>query len=204
MLDQVLIIVGVTVLIMVTPGPDMVIVTRNTFLGGGAGGLRTSAGVLLGNLVHISYCVLGIGWLISQSIVAFNVLKYAGAAYLLWLGVTAFRAEARRLDVGPAAPAQREQAWFLQGFVNNLLNPKGTLFYLGLFTVVIEPGTPAAGLALLIATTIGVSALFWVLFVYTLDRPVFRRAIERSQRAVNRLFGGLLIFLGVRVAFLER
>jgi len=204
MLDQVLIIVGVTVLIMVTPGPDMVIVTRNTFLGGVSGGLRTSGGVLLGNLVHISYCVLGIGWLISQSIVAFNVLKYAGAAYLLWLGVTSFRAESRRLDVEPAAPARRAQAWFLQGFVNNLLNPKGTLFYLGLFTVVIEPGTPPAGLALLIATTIGVSALFWVLFVYTLDRPVFRRAIERSQRAVNRLFGGLLVFLGVRVAFLER
>lgn len=204
MLDQVLIIVGVTVLIMVTPGPDMVIVTRNTFLGGAAGGLRTSGGVLIGNLVHISYCVLGIGWLISQSIVAFNVLKYAGAAYLLWLGLTSMLAQDRKLDVGKAAPARREQAWFVQGFVNNLLNPKGTLFYLGLFTVVIEPGTPAAGLALLIATTIGVSAAFWVLFVYTLDRPVFRRAIERSQRAVSRLFGGLLIFLGVRVAFLER
>ena len=71
---------------MISPGPDMVIVMRNTVAGGRDAGLRTSLGILTGNLVHIGYCVLGIGWLISQSIVAFSALKYAGAAYLVYLG----------------------------------------------------------------------------------------------------------------------
>lgn len=204
MLDQVLIIIGVTLLIMVSPGPDMVLVLRNTLVGGRGGGMSTSLGILSGNLVHISYCVAGIGWLISQSILAFNVLKYAGAAYLLWLGIASFRAGTERLDPGAATSRRTERGWFLQGFVNNLLNPKGTLFYLGLFTVIIEPGTSAAGMLLLIATTVTVSALFWIVFVFTLDRPGLRRFIERWQIAVHRMFGGLLVFLGVRVAFMER
>ena len=64
MVDQILVIVGVTFLVMVSPGPDMVLVLRNTFLGGRLAGLQTSLGILAGNLVHITYWVLGIGWLI--------------------------------------------------------------------------------------------------------------------------------------------
>ncbi len=204
MLDQVLIIAGVTLLIMVSPGPDMLLVIRNTFAGGRAGGLLTSLGTLSGNLVHIGYCVAGIGWLISQSIVAFSVLKYAGAAYLLWLGLASFRARGERLEPADGRQGPARRGWFVQGFVTNLLNPKGTLFYLGLFTVIIEPGTSAAGLLLLIATTVAVSAAFWLVFVWTLDRPGLRRFIERWQLTVNRLFGGLLVFLGLRVALLDR
>ncbi len=75
MVDQILVIVGVTFLVMISPGPDMVIVLRNTFMGGRVAGLETSLGVLVGNLVHITYCVLGIGWLISQSILAFTAVN---------------------------------------------------------------------------------------------------------------------------------
>ena len=74
MIDQLLVIVGITALVLISPGPDMVIVLRNTLLGGRRAGLVTSAGILAGNLVHITYCVLGIGWLISKSILAFTVL----------------------------------------------------------------------------------------------------------------------------------
>ena len=83
MVDQILVIVGITFLVMISPGPDMVLVLRNTLLGGQFGGLLTSLGVLTGNLVHITYCVVGIGWIISQSILAFTALKYAAAGYLI-------------------------------------------------------------------------------------------------------------------------
>jgi threonine/homoserine/homoserine lactone efflux protein len=69
----------------------MVLVLRNTFVGGRRAGLQTSMGILSGNLVHISYCVLGIGVLISQSILAFSALKYAAAVYLIYLGIMSFR-----------------------------------------------------------------------------------------------------------------
>jgi len=204
LIDQILVIVGVTFLVMVSPGPDMVLVLRNTFLGGRLAGLQTSLGVLAGNLVHITYCVLGIGWLISQSILAFTALKYAGAAYLIYLGVMSYRSGATTLDTGSSEGRRRNRTWFVQGFVNNVLNPKGTLFYLGVFTIVITPETSVSATLVLILIMMLVSASFWLFFVYTLDRPIIREFIERSQQIVNRIFGVLLVFLGMRVATIER
>jgi threonine/homoserine/homoserine lactone efflux protein len=97
MLDQILVIVSVTFLVMVSPGPDMVLVLRNTLVSGRPAGLQTSMGILSGNLIHITYCVLGIGLLISQSIIAFSALRYAGAAYLIYLGIVSVRSGAKTL-----------------------------------------------------------------------------------------------------------
>jgi RhtB (resistance to homoserine/threonine) family protein len=203
-LDQLLVIIGITVLVMISPGPDMIIVLRNTMLGGRTGGLRTSAGVLTGNLVHISYCIVGIGWLISKSIVAFSVLRYAGAAYLVYLGISSLLENRTRLDFESPDAADSNRGWFLQGFINNVLNPKGTLFYLGVFTMVITPDTTVPVTVLLVAVMMAISTGFWLLFVLTLDHPTVRQFIDRSQRTVNRLFGVLLVSLGLRVALIDR
>jgi RhtB (resistance to homoserine/threonine) family protein len=203
-LDQILIIVSVTALAMVTPGPDMVLVLRNTFAGGRGAGLQTSVGVLSGNLFHITYCTLGIGLIISQSIVAFSIIKYAGAAYLVYLGVMSFRSGAERRDMNDVERRRTNRTWFVQGLLNNLLNPKGALFYLGVFTMVITPETSASTMLVLIITMMLVSASFWLFFVYTLDRPAIRNSIARSQQAVIRIFGALLVLLGLRVAAMSR
>jgi RhtB (resistance to homoserine/threonine) family protein len=204
MIDQLLVIVGITFLVLVSPGPDMILVVRNTLLAGRRAGLQTSLGILAGNLVHITYCVIGIGWIISQSILAFTVLKYAGAAYLIYLGITSFRSGARHLDTNFIKESPRSRIWFVQGFFNNLLNPKGTLFFLGVFTMVITPETSASATLVLVLTMMLMCALFWLFFVYTLDRPVVREVIERSQQVVNRIFGAALVLLGMRVATMER
>ncbi len=204
MLDQILVIVSLTALVMVTPGPDMVLVLRNTFAGGRGAGLQTSVGILSGNLVHITYCMLGIGLIISQSILAFTMIKYAGAAYLIYLGVMSFRSGGETLDTNDIERRRPSRTWFVQGFVNNLLNPKGALFYLGMFTMVITPETSASTLLVLIISMMLVSASFWLFFVYTLDRPFIRNSIARSQRTVSRIFGTLLVLLGMRVASMSR
>ena len=204
MLDQLLVIVSVTSLVMIIPGPDMFLVLRNTFMSGRRAGLQTSMGVLSGNLVHITYCVLGIGLLISQSILAFSVLKYAAAAYLIYLGIMSIRSGAKTLDINEVEGRRLNRAWFVQGFVNNLLNPKGSLFYLGVFTTVITPETSAAAMLLLIFSMMLISASFWLVFVYTLDRQTIRELVERSQQTANRIFGVLLILFGVRVASMSR
>lgn len=204
MLNQVSVVASLTLLVMVSPGPDMVLVLRNTFATGRRAGLQTSVGILAGNLVHITYCALGIGWLISKSIVAFAVLRYAAAAYLIYLGITSFRAGRTALDAGDLTARASDKNWFAQGFVNNVLNPKGTLFYLGVFTAVIVPGTSASAMLVLISTMMLISASFWLLFVHMLDRPAIRERIERSQQTVNRMCGVLLLLLGVRVALMER
>jgi len=204
MLDQILVIVSVTSLVMVIPGPDMVLVLRNTVVDGRRAGLQTSVGILSGNLVHITYCLLGIGLLISKSVIAFSVLKFAAAAYLIYLGIVSFRSGEKTLDTNDVEVWGPGRAWFVQGFVNNLLNPKGTLFYLGVFTTVITPETSGSTTLLLVVIMMLVSASFWLLFVRTLDRPTIRGVIERSQRAMNRIFGALLVLLGVRVASMSR
>ncbi|MEO9901014.1 LysE family translocator [Nisaea sp.] len=205
MIDQILVILGITLLVMISPGPDMVIVMRNTVIGGRIGGLQSSLGVLAGNMVHITYCAIGIGWLISESILAFSILKYAGAAYLIYIGVMSFRTRNMALSTEDAGLQKNAgRSWFLQGFLNNILNPKGTLFYLGVFTMVITPQTSTATTLLLVLIMMSVSALFWLFFVLTLDTNIVRNVLERSQKIVNRVFGGLLIFLGIRVAFMER
>ena len=204
MLDQLLVITSVTVLVMVTPGPDMVLVLRNTFVGRRAAGLQTSVGILCGNLVHITYCMLGIGLLISRSILVFSALKYAAAAYLIYLGIMSVRSGTTKLDDRDVHDRRLTRSWFAQGFLNNLLNPKGTLFYLGVFTTVITPETSPGAMFLLVVTMMLVSAFFWFCFIYALDRRTLRAVVERSQQTVNRLLGALLILLGLRVAALSR
>ena len=115
MIDQILVIAGITFLIMISPGPDMVIVMRNTVIGGRTAGLITSSGILAGNLVHITYCAVGIGWLISQSILAFTILKFAAAAYLIYLGFMSFRANRKSIDSGIAHDSVSQRTWFSQG-----------------------------------------------------------------------------------------
>lgn len=204
MLAQLLTVVAITSVVMVTPGPDMLLVLRNTVVAGKRAGLRTSCGVLTGNLVHITYCLLGIGLLIAKSIVAFSALKYAAAAYLVYLGIMSFRAGNQPLEAGGIEAQEAGGRWFLQGFINNVLNPKGALFYLGIFTVVITPGTSVGVVVLLVSSMMVVSASFWLLFVATLDRPAVRGWFARSQRTVNRFCGAVLILFGVRVAFASK
>ena len=198
MLTDLLSIAGLTVLIMISPGPDFALVARNTVAGGKHAGGWTSAGILTGNLVHLTYCLLGVGWVIANSVVAFTILKIAGGAYLIFLGLQSFRpSPASGAVVEPAASLSRR--WWLQGLLNNLLNPKGALFYLGLLAVFVRPDSGALYLALLICTTLGVSALFWLLFVYVLQISSVRSRLQAAGRWINRVLGAALIALGLRL-----
>ena len=202
-IDQIVVMVSVTGLVMVMPGPDMILVVRNTFADGRGAGLRTCAGILSGNVVHITYCVLGIGLIISQSILAFATLKYAAAAYLIYLGITTLRSESRPLEI-VELEGHKHGGWFVQGLVNNLLNPKGTLFYLGVFTSVIVPETSSGTILVLVCVMLLVSATFWLAFVYAIDRPIVRDVLGRSQLTVNRMLGAVFVLLGIRVAAMSR
>jgi len=102
------------------------------------------------------------------------------------------------------APSRwRPTGAYWQGFVNNVLNPKGILFYLGVFSQLITPDMPLAQTALLIAVMVSVSAVFWILFVQTLHLPVIRTGLDKSQVALDRVFGVVLILFGARVAMLK-
>jgi threonine/homoserine/homoserine lactone efflux protein len=203
MTEKMLLVAGVTMLAMLSPGPDMILVMRNTLTSHRRGGGLTALGVLTGNMVHIGYCTLGIALLLSQSPVAFNVLRVASAIYLVYLGVQSLRSR-DTTKAEPVASAGRPPTnAYWQGFVNNVLNPKGSLFYLGVFSQLITPAMSLAQTTLLIAVMVGVSTIFWIVFVQTLHLPMIRAGLATSTVAINRVFGVVLILFGARVAMLK-
>jgi threonine/homoserine/homoserine lactone efflux protein len=204
MTEKLLLLVGVTTLCMLSPGPDMILVMRNTLTRDRRYGGLTALGVLSWNLFHIAYCTLGIALLLSQSPVAYNVLRVASAIYLVYLGVQSLRGG----DTAKAAPTaatgtRRPTNAYWQGLVNNVLNPKGSLFYLGVFSQLITPDMSFAQTTLLIAVMISVSAAFWIVFIETLHLPMIRVGLENSKVAIGRAFGVVLILLGAKVAMLK-
>jgi RhtB (resistance to homoserine/threonine) family protein len=202
MTEKLVLVVTVTALCMVSPGPDMLLVLRNTLVRDRHYGALTALGVLTGNLIHIGYCVVGIAVLVSRYPVLFQVLRFAGASYLIYLGIQDLRNASREESNGPSTVAPCGSA-YRQGFINNLLNPKGSLFYLGAFTQVITPDMSLTQMALLIVVMMTVSAMFWVIFVQTLHLPAVRAGVSGWKTAINRVFGVALILVGARVAMLK-
>jgi RhtB (resistance to homoserine/threonine) family protein len=203
MTEKLLLVVGVTTLCMLSPGPDMILVMRNTLTESRRCGGLTALGVLTGNMIHIGYCTLGIALLLSQSPIAFNVLRVASAIYLVYLGVQSLRSANTTKAESKASPGTPPANAYWQGFVNNVLNPKGSLFYLGVFTQLITPDMSLAQTTLLVAVMVSVSTVFWIVFVQTLHLPMIRSGLDKSKIAIDRVFGGVLILFGARVAMLK-
>lgn len=196
----------VHLLAVASPGPDFAVVVRESVTQGQRAGLWTALGVGSGIFVHIAYSLLGIGLIVSQSILLFNLFKWLAAGYLVYLGWKALRArpqlEAATLTAGPV-PTRRARQAFTVGFVTNGLNPKATLFFLSLFTVVIRHDTPLAvqagyGLYLACATT-----LWFCLVAWLFSRDRVRAGFARMGHWFDRVTGAVLIALGARLALSE-
>ncbi len=183
-------------LAVASPGPDFAVMLRQALCQSRRNALLTAAGVGTGILVHVSYSLLGIGLIIQQSLVLFNILKVIGALYLTWIAVQCLRAKAGgvHVDTDNATPQTGAAAYRL-GFLTNTLNPKATLFFVSLFSVVISPGTPALiqgayGLYMAVAT----GAWFMLVAVF-FTLPQIRQGFNRFGHWLDRLMGGALLLL---------
>jgi RhtB (resistance to homoserine/threonine) family protein len=205
-LTEFLTVALIHLLAVASPGPDFAIVVRESVAHGRRAGTWTALGVGTGIFVHVAYSLLGIGLIVSQSIVLFNALKWLAAAYLFYIGIKALRAK-------PAAPGSLEllgdaverspRGAFMTGFVTNGLNPKATLFFLSLFTVVINPHTPLAvqagyGVYLAFAT-----ATWFCLVALLFSQRRVRAGFARMGHWFDRLMGAVLVGLGIKLAFTE-
>lgn len=187
----------------VAPGPDFAMVLRQSIAHGRQAALFTSAGIASAILVHGAYTLLGIGLIVSQSVLLFNVLKFAGAAYLIWLGIGALRAPAPEAPDGLTAPPRREMGpakAFGIGFLTNLLNPKAVLFFLSLFTTLVSAATPMASKGFYVASMSVMLLVWFVLVSLFFTTPSVRNGFYRMGQWFNRATGVALIFLAIRVA----
>ncbi|RMT83268.1 LysE family transporter [Pseudomonas viridiflava] len=193
-------------LAVASPGPDFAVVVRESVTHGRKAGTWAALGVGSAIFVHVGYSLLGIGIIVSQSIVLFNALKWAAAAYLLYIGFKALRAKPASASddlIKPAASERTARGAYVSGFVTNGLNPKATLFFLSLFTVVINPHTPLLvqggyGIYLAVAT-----ALWFCLVARLFSQARVRAGFARMGHWFDRAMGGVLVALGVKLALTE-
>jgi threonine/homoserine/homoserine lactone efflux protein len=191
------------VLVVLAPGPDTMVTLRNALAAGVRGGLLTSLGIAMGNLVQGTAVALGLGALIVRSHPVFVTLRWAGVAYLCYLGVQAlrgaWRGDYRMLD---EAGSRRSgfRCW-REGFLSNMTNPKVLALYLSVLPQFLDPVRSTTMDALVLAYTVVVFGSLWLLVLMLLVHRVRgwlrRRGVRRTMDAVT---GTALIGFGVALA----
>ena len=203
-LTQFLTVTTITLLAVMSPGPDFAIVTRNSLKYSRNIGYATSLGIALGLMIHITYSLVGIGLIISRSVVLFNIIKLIGAAYLAYIGLQALRSKPNNISTETPQQARSAEITSLaavkNGFFANALNPKATIFFLALFTEVISPQTTLV-VKLFFGGEIMLIAFVWFsLLSYLMTRDGIKNRIIHVQHHVEHVMGAVLIALGIKVA----
>lgn len=186
-------------LAVMSPGPDLAVVTRQTLAHGRRAGLLTALGIASGISFHVAYGMFGLGWAIARVPVLLVLLQAVGAGLLLWIGWGALRAQPLADPAAaPASDGQRAAAGdFSIGLATNLLNVKAMLFFVALCSAVIT-GATSTTLKLGLGAWMIVTTGLWFSFVaWTLGHPTVRRRLLGIAHWIDRAMGVLLIALGL-------
>ncbi|QYO75940.1 LysE family translocator [Devosia salina] len=190
----------------VIPGADFAMVLRQSVVHGRREALLTSAGIATSILVHGTYTLLGVGVIVGQSLLLFNILKWAGAAYLVWLAIAALRSPPPQPPVVAEGAVARkgDMAAFALGFLTNLLNPKAVLFFLALFTSLVSMHT-AGQVKVIYVGSMSLMLFAWFALVSVFfTTPSVRQGFFRVGRWFNRVTGITFLALAVRVALAQQ
>jgi threonine/homoserine/homoserine lactone efflux protein len=199
--------IGIATIITITPGADMALVARVALTDGKRAAWLTSFGIVSGLLVWGVASAAGISTLLNASATLYTILRLAGAAYLILLGVQALiaRAPAQDAPAGTTPSAQRRTSTFGRGLLSNLLNPKIGVFYTAFLPQFIAPGQPAFLMSILLAAIHALIGIAWLLVyatILTKAGDLFRR--PRIRLAMERITGVVLVGLGLRLATEQR
>ncbi|ELY4522599.1 LysE family transporter [Cronobacter turicensis] len=202
MLETTLFVATIAALGMLSPGPDFFLVIKNAARYPRSAAMMTAAGVIAGVVTHMTYCVAGIAVVITTTPWLFGALKYVGAAYLVWLGINALLARGTTslaLD-GVAQESTSLKKAFTQGYLCNLLNPKATLFFLAMFTQVLNVNSGLMEKLWYAGIIVALTLVWWPLLVLLIQSQPVRRGLTKAQKVIDKLLGGMLLALGIKVA----
>jgi homoserine/homoserine lactone efflux protein len=197
---------GAGVLVSFTPGAGAI----NTMSNSLTSGFRRTIWGILGQqaalVIHVMIVALGVGVLVASSPVAFNAIRYAGAAYLVYLGIRQFLSKPD-LDQENVAALRNEPAWsmFRRGLWVNLLNPKAIVFFLAFMPQFIRPEQPLLPQYLVLTATVVVIDILVMWFFFALAAKWFQRFTHnaRGQRILSRIFGALFVAVGILLALIH-
>jgi RhtB (resistance to homoserine/threonine) family protein len=198
------VVVAISAVMVISPGQDFAMITRNSLLYSRRAGLIGAFGIFSAIWLHVAYSLAGIALIISQSAVLYDFIKYAGASYLLFLGIKSLISK----DKGQVCkdplelPSLSDVAAFRSGFISNALNPKTTLFFLSIFTQVVTPETPYS-IQLLFGFIIAIAHLFWfsiVAFFFSSQR--LANKINGVKVWIERAMGVCLCLLAAKLIYI--
>ncbi|MFA6914942.1 MAG: LysE family translocator [Parachlamydiales bacterium] len=189
----------------ISPGPDFFIVLKNSLTHSRKAGFLTAFGVSLAVLIHLTYTLVGIGVLIIESPILYGVIKYVGVAYLFYIGlksiISSFGHATMNLEMAKSKKKITTFGAISQGFLTNLLNPKAAIFFISLFSQFIDPNTPTY-LRVEFAIINWAACIGWFLCLsYIVTINGFTERLQRFQNPIDRIMGGALLLLGVKLLF---
>jgi threonine/homoserine/homoserine lactone efflux protein len=193
----------------ITPGPDTAYIVGRSAQFGWRGGAAAALGIAAGCLVHVLACAIGLSALLAASATAFTLVKWAGAAYLCYIGIGMLLMRESESAASSSAPEDRVTSLskvFWRGALTNVLNPKVALFFLAFLPQFVDASAPAKALAFLILGLIFVfNGTLWCLAVAAFSARAARRFQQSGPaiRWINRALGGMFVYLGARIAMFQ-
>ncbi|MEH7111483.1 LysE family translocator [Neobacillus niacini] len=191
------------ILLILLPGPDTAIATKNTLSVGRTGGFKTMLGTCSALLIHTLAAVAGLSAIIVKSALLFSFFKYAGAAYLVYLGAKTLWALWNK-QVTPEISAESRyegKSCFKQGFLTNLLNPKVAVFFLTFLPQFVDSGSPTLIPFLIMGITYTfLTAIWFFIYIYLLNQIGAFMKRPRTQRVMEAATGTILIGFGIKLA----
>lgn len=194
-------LVLVCILGALSPGPSLAVVIKNTVNGSKSDGYATALSHGFGVALYALISVLGIGVLIVQSPIIFNTIQYAGAAFLVYLGIKALRAPKPDLNIKKeqgAEPTKAINGW-RDGFLIAFLNPKLAIFFIALFSQFITPNASWQQQAIMVATVGIIDTLWYLMIAFGFSRGPVLNKLKNNSHVIDRIAGCVLILLAARV-----
>lgn len=205
---QLLMFIAAGWLLNLTPGPDVLFIVSNALKGGVRAGLVAALGIVSGCFVHVLAAALGVGAVLATSATAFTVLKWTGAAYLVWMGLRLLMSRPGAAGIVPAEPVPDHvpadlRRVYLRGFLTNVLNPKVALFFLAFVPQFIAPDAPDKVTAFLLLgllfnlNSLPVNFGYAWLASWAAGRV---QVVQRTLHWLDRVAGTLFVGFGLKLA----
>ena len=186
---------------LVSPGPDFIVACRNSIQYSRKIGLWTAVGFGIGVCFHISYVFFGLTLIVSQSDFLLSSIKYIGAIYLIYLGVTSLFSKEIKIELATNQNSPQIK-WYSAvkiGLLTNLLNPKATLFFVSLFTLIVGPEVNTTVMTIIAIILVSTTILWFSLVAFFLTHRKMRNLFDGNQKQINSIFGVILIVIGIRI-----
>ena len=206
-LPEFLAIASIHLLAVISPGPDFAMIVQKSLSYSRKAAVFSAVGLGLGILLHVSYSILGLGWLITQSMIAFTVLKILGASYLIFIGIKSLAAKKepqQTLEISEKRESHKNLSslrCIFSGFMTNALNPKATIFFVSIFSQVIDEATPFS-IKIFYGIEMSLVTFLWFsLIAYVFTDKRFKSWIAKWKHSIERITGIALIAFGLKLGF---